>query len=219
MKRFLILVLILCALTGISMAEEAETNEIDLDFPALKINTQTREDMLKTNTCNTIKTKQTKNKVQNMNQYNPDNAYSKKTTSFNKEKKFKNVDVGTNYDAAFTNGNASGTESLYTKMHLNDKASISTSYSVNTNSQKNSAGQMNGTISIDPEYRFNKHLSVQNILSKNTSSGMTKEEVDIKIKPLKDIDRMDLNVGVGQVQYTNGSPSSSQINFGTDFRF
>ena len=219
MKKFLILVLIIYALGGISFAEEDITNEIDLNSPALKINTQTREDMLNPKTRNVSAIKQTKNNTPTITQYNPDNAYSKNSTTFKKEKKFKNVDIGAQYDTTFTPENASQTRSLYTKMHLNDKASINTSYSTNTNSHNYSANQMNGTVSVAPEYRFNKHLSVQNKYSRNTSNGMSKEEVDIKINPFKDTDRMDLNVGVGEVQYTTGSPSSSQINFGTNFKF
>ena len=218
MKRFLLFLLIIFTFCGITCSEEILTDEVDLKSPMLKINTQTRDDMINPQKLEVTKIKRT-NYVQDTTRYNPDSAYSKKSTSYKKEKKFKNVDVGAQYDTTFTPDNASQTRTLYTNMHLNDKASVNTSYSTNTNSQSNSAGQMNGTVSIAPEYRFNKHLSIQNKYSKNTGNGTTKEEIGVKVNPFKDTERMDLNAGFGQVQYTNGSPSSSQINFGTNFKF
>lgn len=216
MKKLIILIILAFMCQGNSFAEDLE--EVDLNAPALKINTQTQKDVLNPKPI-LINKNNSQYNAKNYGKYNPDSAYTKKSTSFKREKKFKNVDVGAQYDTTFTPDNASQTRTLYTKMHLNDKASINTSYSTNTNSQSNNTGQMNGTISVTPEYRFNKHLSVQNKFSRNTTNGMSKEEIDIKVNPFKDTDRMDLNAGVGQVQYTNGSPSSSQINFGADFKF
>ena len=190
--------------------------EVDLNANTLKIHTQTQNDILKQQS---IDLKNDNPQLQQTNNYNPDYAYSKKSVSYKKEKKFKKFGVGMQYDTNFTPEKASQTRTLYTKIKLNEKASVNTSYSTNADSQSNNFGQINGTVSVTPEYRFNKHLSVQNKFSRNTSNGMSKEEVDIKVNPFKDTDRMDLSAGVGQVQYTNGSPSSSQINFGANFKF
>lgn len=215
MKNLCILLVTIFLLGGYVMAEDISDEDVlDLNTSALKINTQTREDVIKQESNITIEKENIK---QDYNKYNPDSAYSKKTTSFKKEKKFKNIDVGAKYDTTFTPDNASQTGTLYSKLHLNDKASVDTSYASDSFAQP--SGQMSGTVSVAPEYRFNQHFAVQNKYSKNTNSGTSKEEINFKINPFKDKDRMDFNAGVGQVQYTNGAPSSSQINFGTNFKF
>ncbi len=154
---------------------------------------------------------------QNMNLYDTDRAYQKKTTSYKREKKFKKGNVGAKYDTTFTPDSATQTRTLYSNYNLNSKTSVNASYS--NDSLAAPSQQMKGTISVAPEYRINKKLSVQNKFSKNLNSGSTKEEVSVKINPFKDADRMDFSVGAGQVQYTNGAPSSSQINFGTNIKF
>ena len=154
---------------------------------------------------------------QNMNLYDTDRAYQKKTTSYKREKKFKKGNVGAKYDTTFTPDSATQTRTLYSNYNLNSKTSVNASYS--NDSLAAPSQQMKGTISVAPEYRINKKLSVQNKFSKNLNSGSTKEEVSVKINPFKDADRMDFSAGAGQVQYTNGAPSSSQINFGTNIKF
>ena len=157
------------------------------------------------------------NSAQDYSKYNPDSAYTKKTTSYKKEKKFKKMDVGAKYDTSFTPDSASQTRTLYTKYNMNEKMSVGASYKNETLGPM--SNQMKGTMSVTPEYRLNQHFAVQNSFSKNLSNQSTKEEVSLKLNPFKDKERMDLNIGAGQVQYDNGSPSSSQINFGTNFRF
>lgn len=155
------------------------------------------------------------NSNKDYSRYNPDSAYSKKTTSYQKEKNFNKVDVGAKYDTTFTPENASQTETIYTKYHVNDKMSVGTSY-------KNSSqtpNQVRGTVAVTPEYRLNQHFAVQSSFSENFSNRSTKEGVSLELNPLKDKDRMEFDVGAAQVQYDNGSPTSSQINFGTSFRF
>ena len=214
MKRIILLLVLILGIKEFALAEDL--CEVDLNANTLKIHTQTQNDILKQQS---IDLKNDNPQLQQTNNYNPDYAYSKKSVSYKKEKKFKKFGVGMQYDTNFTPEKASQTRTLYTKIKLNEKASVNTSYSTNADSQSNNFGQINGTVSVTPEYRFNKHLSVQNKFSRNTSNGMSKEEVDIKVNPFKDTDRMDLSAGVGQVQYTNGSPSSSQINFGANFKF
>lgn len=210
---FLAVIISTCIVFGSEVITDSQ--EVDLDVSPLKINTQTRNDVINADQPD-VEIKSSDIKTGNNQYYNNEKAYSKKSASYKKEKKYKNIDVGAQYDATFNPDKASQTETLYSKIHMGEKASINTSYSTNS---LNNSSNMNGTISVTPEYRFNKHLSVQNKFSKNTSNGMSKEEVFVKVNPFKDTDRMDLDVGVGQVQYTNGSPSSSQINFGTNFKF
>ena len=149
--------------------------------------------------------------------YDERDAYQKKTTSYKKSKKFKNGEVGAKYDTTIAPESATQTRTLYTKYNLNSKTSVNASYK--NGSSANPSDQLKGTVSVSPEYRINKKVSVQNDFSKNINSVATKEGVSIKINPLKDHDRMDIQMGAGQVQYQGGPPPSSQINFGTNFRF
>lgn len=149
--------------------------------------------------------------------FDPNSAYQKKSTSYKKEKKFKNVDLGAKYDTTFTPDTATQTRTLYSNYHFKDNMSINTSYK--SNSFQTASQQAKGTFSISPEYRFNKHFAIQNTFSSNLSNKSQKGEISLKLNPLKDVERMDLNFGAGQVQYNSGAPSSSQINFGSNFRF
>jgi len=145
------------------------------------------------------------------------NEYTPKSTSFTHEKKMKYADVGVKYDTSFTPESAKQTRTLFAKKKLNKNLTVDTSYKTETTN--NVGNQMNGTVSISPEYRLNQHFAIKNTLSENMSNRSTKEEASLHITPFKDKDRMDFNVGAAEVQYNNGAPSSSQINFGTNFKF
>lgn len=178
----------------------------------LKYNTLPNYEEIKNKDIEYDKTPQQQNQNSTFN-----NEYTPKTTSFTQEKKMKYADVGAKYDTTFTPENAKQTRTLYAKKRFNKKMSVDTSYKTETLNNIESQGK--GTVSISPEYRFNEHFAVKNTLSKNMSNRSTKEEASLHINPFKDKDRMDFNVGAAEVQYDNGSPSSSQINFGTNFKF
>ena len=59
MKRFLLFLLIIFTFCGITCSEEIFTDEVDLKSPMLKINTQTREDMINSHGPEVTKIKQT----------------------------------------------------------------------------------------------------------------------------------------------------------------
>lgn len=157
------------------------------------------------------------NPKKNYSKYDPNSIYSKKNASYKKEKKIKNIDVGATYDASFTPENVSQTRKLYTKYNVNDNLSVGASYKNEASSPESNL--IKGSVAVTPEYRINQHFAIQNSFSKNLNNHSSKEEITIELNPLKDKDRMYLDFGAGYVQYDNGSPSSSQLNFGTNFKF
>ena len=154
--------------------------------------------------------------VKNDGVYDMNNQYKAKNASFKNEKKFKNFTVGTESDSSFTANEVKQKNSVYSTYELNKKMSVKGAYTTNT---VNGAGnQFQGTMAVTPQFKINDKFSINNTYSKNLSDDSNKEEVSLKYNPFKD-NRMDFNVGAGQVQYSNGSPSSSQVNMGANFRF
>ena len=142
--------------------------------------------------------------------------YKPKKVTTKKEKQFGKNIVGTQYDTTLNSDSASQTRKIYAKRELTEKMSVDTSYKTNSTGEMSS--QTKGTISVAPEYKFNKKTSIKNEYSKNLGDNSNKGEIQLKYKPFAD-DRMDMNVGAGQKIYDNGQQSSSQVNFGTNFRF
>ena len=145
-----------------------------------------------------------------------DVAQSKKSTKFKKEKQYKNVTVGVTQNTSFKSDKSENVGTMYSKYAVNERFSVDTSYTGKKSGDLN--GKINSSFSIAPEMKINKKMSVQNVLSRNFSDKSNSEEVRLNIEPFKD-DRMDLNIGAGQVQYDDGSPAHSRLNFGTQIRF
>lgn len=152
---------------------------------------------------------------QNVNQYRNYDIYSKKTNSFSKEKKCKDITFGTKYDNTFTPNQMEQSRTLFSK-YQKDKFAFTTSYK--NNSLGNFNQQFRGTFSFSPEYQINKYLTLQGIYSKNVLDKSNKNEVIFSLKPFKD-DRMDFNVGASQIYYEDATPMRSQFNFATKFKF
>lgn len=218
MNKIFIAVLLFLAL-GFCIICKAEDfdEELILDAPEMVINIESEEEILEKDNFDVKKEYDSSKNVMDTYVYTNDGEFTQHSATFQQEKRVKNIDFGAKSNTTFSPDNAKQKNTIYSKMHLNDKFTIDTSYSSNSSLQSDQ--QIDGTLSVAPEYRFNKHLSVQNVYSKDTNNGMSKEEVKLKLNPFKDSKRMDLDVGVGQVQYNNGVPSSSQVTFGTNFRF
>mgnify|MGYP004704874457 CR=1 FL=1 len=152
---------------------------------------------------------------QNVNQYQNFDIYSKKSKSFAKEKKYKDVTFGTKYDNTFSPNQMEQSRTLFSK-YQKDKFSFTTSYK--NNSLANFNQQFRGTFSFSPEYEINKHLTLQGIYSKNILDRSNKNEVIFSLKPFKD-DRMNFNVGASQIYYEDTTPMRSQFNFATKIKF
>ena len=141
--------------------------------------------------------------------------YSKKTITNKKEKKLGKAKFGAKYDTTFEPNSISQKRTLYTNYDVTEKMSIGADYQ--TNSLEGMDAQAKGTVGVGPEYKINKKLKLKNKYSKNIGNNTNKGEVSIEYKPFQD-GRMDFNAGAAQTQQ-DGGPGSSQVNFGTNFRF
>lgn len=141
--------------------------------------------------------------------------YSKKTIINKKEKAFGKAKVGAKYDTTLMPDSASQKRTLYTNYDLTEKMSVGADYQ--TNSFNGLEGETKGTVGVGPEYKLNEKIKLKNKYSKNLGNNTNKGEVSVEYKPFKD-GRMDFNAGAAQTQQDYG-PGSSQVNFGTNFRF
>ena len=73
-------------------------------------------------------------------------------------------------------------------------------------------------LSFTPEYKLNNHVTLQNIYTTNFLEKNKKNELIFSLRPFKD-DRMNFDIGAGQVYSENTRPVSSQLNFSTKFKF
>ena len=154
--------------------------------------------------------------MQTMKKMFDEDFYKSKTLTTKKEKEFGKNTVGAQYDTTLNTDSIGRTRTLYAKRKLTKKMSIDSSYK--SNLSDGLSAQTKGTVSVAPEYKFTEKTSVKNIYSKNLGDNSNKAELQLNYKPFKN-DRVDLNVGAGQKAFDNGQQSSSQINFGTNFRF
>ena len=145
------------------------------------------------------------------------NPYEKKSTSFERKKKFGKMSVGNRTDATFSPNEMNRTNTTYTEF-TQGKFSVNTSYknsTTNFEAQKLNAG----SVSVTPEYKFNNRMSVQNSYSSNITSRDKKNEVMLRMKPFKDVDRMNFDVGASQIYSETSAPVRSQLKFQTKFNF
>ncbi len=214
-------------------AEEIEeyTEEIDeendiydnpdavlLDFKntnSNKLNIKNQQKGIKNKTLKINRDKDISLPRQNIYHYQNNDIYSKKTTSYGKEKNFKNMTFGAKYDNSFTPDTFDQSRTLFSKYKIN-RLTLNTSYK---NSELTSFGQQfKGIFSFSPEYKINDKMSFQSVYSRNISDRSNKNEVIFTLKPFKD-DRMDFNLGAGQIYYEDATPTRSQFNFSTKFKF
>ena len=141
--------------------------------------------------------------------------YSKKSFSNKKEKKLGKTTIGAKYDTTLAPESINQKRTLYTNYSVTEKMSVGADYQ--TSSFEGIEAQTRGTVGVGPEYQLNKKIKLKNKYSKNLGNDTNKGEVSIEYKPFKD-GRMDFNAGAAQTQQ-DGGPGSSQVNFGTNFRF
>ena len=195
--------------------EEDNKDEITLDAPSNSKNDSQKKTKVKTAKIQVNKTKDDTDFSQILNSYDNPNIYDKKSASFSKEKTIGNFSFGSSYDSSITPNNLNQTRTLFTK-YQKDKVSLKTSYQNNTFSSFGQ--QFNGTFSLSPEYKLNNHISLQSVYSRNILDKSNKNELVFSLKPFND-DRMNLNVGASQINYDNGAPTRSQLNFSTKINF
>lgn len=214
-KLFVYLFFIISFLCSIAIADENDESTIYLkDNQAFSVNTKQKN----LNNLNYTDLKQKQDfriSPQNIYHYTDQNPYSTKSTSFTKEKKHGNFTLGTKYNSSFAPDTYSQTNTLFTKYQKN-KFSLNTSYSNNT--LTSFAQQSKGTFAFSPEYKLNNHVSLQSIYSTNFLDKNHKNEFVFSLKPFKD-DRMNFDLGASQIYSENSTPTRSQLNFSTKFKF
>ena len=152
---------------------------------------------------------------ENIYKYDNFNPYESKSTSFTNQKQHGNFTLGTKYDSKIAPESLTQTSTLFTKYQKN-KFSFNTSYKSNSFASLDQRGK--GTLSFSPEYKLNNRVSVQNIYSTSFLDKNKKSELVFSLKPFKD-DRMDFNIGASQIYSETSTPTRSQLNFSTKFRF
>ena len=152
---------------------------------------------------------------ENIYKYDNFNPYESKSTSFTNQKQHGNFTLGTKYDSKIAPESLTQTSTLFTKYQKN-KFSFNTSYKSNSFASLDQRGK--GTLSFSPEYKLNNRVSVQNIYSTSFLDKNKKSEFVFSLKPFKD-DRMDFNIGASQIYSETSTPTRSQLNFSTKFRF
>lgn len=152
---------------------------------------------------------------ENLYKYENFNPYESKSTSYTNQKQHGNFTLGTKYDSTIAPENLTQTSTLFTKYQKN-KFSFNTSYKSNSFASLDQRGK--GTLSFSPEYKLNSRVSVQNIYSTSFLGKNKKSELVFSLKPFKD-DRMDFNIGASQIYSETSTPTRSQLNFSTKFRF
>ena len=152
---------------------------------------------------------------QNLHFYKDIDPYEKKLTTFKREKKHGNFTIGTKYETSYAADTFSQNSTMFSKYEKN-RFSLNTSYKNNSLTSFNQQGK--GIFSFSPEYKLNNHVSLQNIYSTNFLEKNKKNELVFTLKPFKD-DRMNFDVGAGQIYSDNTSPVRSQLNFSTKIKF
>lgn len=213
-KKGFILIFVLVFSTGVSFGAE----EVLLDLNASEIHKFDTGSLQYENKKNVDEEEEDylKPSMQTMKKMFDEDFYKPKTLTTKKEKEFGKNTVGAQYDTTLNTDSIGRTRTLYAKRKITEKMSVDSSYK--SNLSDGLSAQTKGTVSVAPEYKFTEKASVKNIYSKNLGDNSNKAELQLNYKPFKD-DRVDLKVGAGQKAYDNGQQSSSQINFGTNFRF
>lgn len=218
MKKLTSLILLIIA-TILSTSLVFASNEYDTVY--LKINDDKNKTTVKYPNYNYNKTidiqtnNTTEDTLEKILFYNEDERFKTKSFSKSTEKTFGNTSFGTKYSSDVKPENMSSSLTLFSK-YKKDKFSLSSAYKQSqTFTDKKGVP---GVFSITPEYKLNDYFTLQNVYSSNFSNNQKKNEFILSVSPMKN-DRMNLDIGAGQVYYNDNRPSSSQFNFSTRFKF
>lgn len=216
MKKFslLILTLFLIALPVFADGETEDEIQLDLASPIERINLKSPQN-LKSEKLDLTQQKTYTVTTQNIFDYKNKNPYDKHSTSFTREKKHGNFSFGTKSDYTFAPDSYSQTGTMFAKYNKN-KFTLNTSYKSSAFTSLEKTGK--GTFAFTPEYKLNNHVTLQNVYSTNFMDRNRKNELIFNLKPFKD-DRMNFDIGAGQIYSETTTPVRSQLNFSTKFKF
>lgn len=143
------------------------------------------------------------------------NMYEAKQKSFVRQKEFDDFTLGIKTDTTIQTDSYKGVNTFFTKYNR-DAFSVNTSYSSDSSAafQK----RVNGKLSFSPEYRFNKIFTLKTAHTSDLLNKSQKNELILNFKPLKE-DRLNLDVGLGQVHSQVDKRSRPQLNFSTNIKF
>lgn len=218
-KLFLILIiLLLCCNYSLATGENYRDDAIYLDnagiFPK---NPYSNTSKIINNQKYNLKT-QPKNQITPQNIYDykdKDDPFQQHSASFLHEKQYGNFSIGTKSEYKISPDKYSSSSTYFAKYNR-DKFSFDTSLKNGGLTSFN--GYKNNTLSFTPEYKLNNHVTLQNIYSTNFLDRNRKNELIFSLKPFKD-DRMNFDIGAGQIYSDNATPIRSQFNFSTKFKF
>ena len=103
---------------------------------------------------------------------------------------------------------------LFTK-YEREKFALSSSV---TKSLNTTYAQDYNTLSIAPELKINKHLSLKNVFSADVTRNRQAYKLVLSINPFKDTDRFLLELGAKQTYYAETEQTTSQFSFLTKFK-
>lgn len=129
--------------------------------------------------------------------------------------KIGNFTIGAKFNNEIDNIAMLETETgLFTK-YEKDKFALSSSV---TKSLNTTYAQDYNTISLTPEIRLNKHLSLKNIYTADVTRNRQSYKLVFSIKPFKETDRFLLELGAKQTYYMETEQTTSQFSFSTQFK-
>ena len=214
MKKFLLIIALCCFLSPVKADDEVYLDLNAGDIHQYKTFSPRTDNNEKTEKPDDFDTDMVLHPFQYIKEENNE-LYSKKTITNKKEKEFGKAKFGAKYDTTLAPDSVSQKQTLYSNYNVTEKMSVGADYQ--TDSMSGMDGQMKGTVGVGPEYKLNEKIKLKNKYSKNLGNNSNKGEVSVEYKPFKD-GRMDFNAGAAQTQQDYG-PGSSQVNFGTNFRF
>lgn len=216
MKKFLLPIFTLLLLIQPVCANMETDDEIRLDLqsPIEQINLNSPQKFT-TEKLDITPQKDYNISPQNIFTYRDKNPYDKHSTSFTKEKKHGNFSFGTKSDYAFAPETYTQSNTMFAKYNKN-RFTLNTSYKSNAFTSLEKTGK--GTFAFTPEYKLNNHVTLQNVYSANFMDRNRKNELIFSVKPFKD-DRMNFDLGAGQIYSETYTPVRSQLNFSTKFKF
>ena len=220
MKKILTLFIFLGLCSGFAMAEETETgvNPDTVEQQEIMLDTNNTQQMQYELSGSKYRQNLGVNNVnlqQEVTDYSKTNPNEKRSATVGGKKKVKDVSFGTKSTFTTTSDSCTESNTIYTE-YEKKKFKLNSGYT--TNVKQNQENSDKGSLFVAPEYKFNKHVSIQNQNSANLNDNSKKTELRLNVQPMKD-DRMNMGVGVGQKFSGSSAPSSSQVNFSTNFKF
>lgn len=223
MKRLVLLLLLISLLCPTVYCAEppannSEDDAIYLDSSSLSPKFKIPEQEKINNNQKYNLKKEPTNEITPLNVYDykdKDDPYQQHSVSFQHDKKYGKFAIGSKSTHKITPDKYSQTNSYYAKYNK-DKFSFDTSLS--NDGLTAFSDYRNMALSFTPEYKLNNHVTLQNIYTTNFLEKNKKNELIFSLRPFKD-DRMNFDIGAGQVYSENTRPVSSQLNFSTKFKF